>query len=201
MKRKILLRRAERLAHQTHSNDKRIISGTPYINHPLAVARRLKRLRFSKIIIAAGWLHDCVEDHPDACSFEDLENALDCNEVDHRMVTNVVNIVRAVTYDPSYSSRRGRMERYREAVVANPDAIPVALADKADNAADIVTHLNLRMNVFGANYLNCDPREEIRNWLAIVAICLVKAGHDHRIKTLCDEVVAHAEFVKRTLSL
>lgn len=56
-----LIMRAYRLAEKAHAPQKRL-SGEPYINHCLAVAGILAELRVPPEVIAAGLLHDTVED-------------------------------------------------------------------------------------------------------------------------------------------
>ena len=56
-----LIQRAYRVAEEAHSEQKRH-SGEPYINHCLAVASILADLRVPPEVVAAGLLHDTVED-------------------------------------------------------------------------------------------------------------------------------------------
>jgi GTP pyrophosphokinase len=56
-----LIRRAYDLALSAHGDQKRL-SGTPYISHPVAVACILVELGMDSESVAAGLLHDVVED-------------------------------------------------------------------------------------------------------------------------------------------
>src|SRR5919106_3222584 len=56
-----LIQRAYRVAEEAHREQRRL-SGEPYINHCLAVASILADLRVPPEVIAAGLLHDTVED-------------------------------------------------------------------------------------------------------------------------------------------
>ncbi len=58
-----LILRAFHLAEQAHREQKRA-SGEPYVNHCLSVAMILAELRVPPEVIAAGLLHDTVEDTP-----------------------------------------------------------------------------------------------------------------------------------------
>lgn len=58
---KELIQRAYRVAEEAHRGQKRN-SGEPYINHCLAVAQILAELRVPPEVLAAGLLHDTVED-------------------------------------------------------------------------------------------------------------------------------------------
>ena len=57
----ISLQRAYHFSREAHCSQKRS-EGSPYINHPLAVAYILADMRMDTLSIAAGLLHDTVED-------------------------------------------------------------------------------------------------------------------------------------------
>ena len=56
-----LIAKAFKLAYKAHNGQLRA-SGEPYIIHPIAVADLLKEIGASSSVIAAGLLHDVVED-------------------------------------------------------------------------------------------------------------------------------------------
>jgi guanosine-3',5'-bis(diphosphate) 3'-pyrophosphohydrolase len=56
-----LVMRAYRVAEQAHEGQKRV-SGEPYVSHCLAVASILVEMRVPPSVVAAGLLHDTVED-------------------------------------------------------------------------------------------------------------------------------------------
>ena len=58
-----VIKRAYRLADESHKDQKRL-SGAPYISHPVAVACILVELGMDTESVAAGLLHDVVEDTP-----------------------------------------------------------------------------------------------------------------------------------------
>ena len=58
-----LIEKAYNFAQQAHEGQLRN-SGEPYITHPLAVAKILAGLGLDDNTIAAGLLHDVVEDTP-----------------------------------------------------------------------------------------------------------------------------------------
>src|SRR5512133_301808 len=65
-----LIQRAFRVAEVAHEGQKRA-SGEPYINHCLAVASILAEMRVPPVVVAAGLLHDTVEDT--AVTLDDLQ--------------------------------------------------------------------------------------------------------------------------------
>ena len=60
---KELITRAYRIAEQAHHDQKRA-SGEPYISHCIAVAEILAEMCAPPSVVAAGLLHDIVEDTP-----------------------------------------------------------------------------------------------------------------------------------------
>ena len=58
-----LVIRAYNIAEEAHREQKRH-SGEPYINHCIAVAKILSELKVPAEVVAAGLLHDTVEDTP-----------------------------------------------------------------------------------------------------------------------------------------
>lgn len=48
-------------------------SGEPFITHPVEVTRILAELKMDWESLAAGLLHDAVEDQPKKVSFDDIE--------------------------------------------------------------------------------------------------------------------------------
>ncbi len=69
-----LLRRAYAVTEKAHAGQKRA-SGEPYVQHSLAVAQILAELRMDVKAIAAGLLHDVVEDT--SLTIEDLRQTFD----------------------------------------------------------------------------------------------------------------------------
>jgi len=105
--------RAQRIAETAHAGqvDK---SGHPYINHPRRVAERLH----GDAAVAAGWLHDVLEDTP--TTTDDLRAA--------GIPEEVIDAVVAVTKRPGESA-----EDYAARVRESPIGYQVKLADLDDN--------------------------------------------------------------------
>lgn len=89
-----LVQRAFKTAEKAHFNQKRA-SGEPYLNHCLAVGAILVELGMPADVIAAGLLHDVVEDTP--ITLNDLRR--DFGET----VTNLVDGVTKLTHLPRVS--------------------------------------------------------------------------------------------------
>ncbi len=91
---KELVQRAYRVAEKAHEGQTRV-SGEPYINHCLAVAQILAELRVPPEVLAAGLLHDTVEDT--SVTLEDIRR--DFGDV----VANLVDGVTKLTKLPRVS--------------------------------------------------------------------------------------------------
>jgi len=99
-----LVERAYRLAEQAHAGQKRA-SGEPYVNHCVAVANILLEMRVPASVIAAGLLHDTVEDT--AIRLEDIQRDFGSE------ITMLVDGVTKLTQLPRVS----RGDQHREEVL------------------------------------------------------------------------------------
>ncbi|NOQ38963.1 MAG: RelA/SpoT family protein [Anaerolineales bacterium] len=82
---KELLQRALELAEKAHNKQKRA-SGEPYINHCKAVASILAEMHVPPAVVAAGLLHDTVED-----------TGIDFKDLKREFGKEIFNLVQAVT--------------------------------------------------------------------------------------------------------
>ncbi|GAA0330192.1 HD domain-containing protein [Bacillus carboniphilus] len=67
----MLLENAKRFAMEAHAGQLRKSTGTPMIEHPIRVAETLREFGFNEEVVAAGFLHDTVEDTD--VTIEDIE--------------------------------------------------------------------------------------------------------------------------------
>jgi guanosine-3',5'-bis(diphosphate) 3'-pyrophosphohydrolase len=123
-----LIQRAHRVAEKAHTGQKRV-SGEPYLNHLLAVAAILAEFSMPAEVVAAGLLHDTIEDTK--LTAEDL----------HRDFSDeVVSLVQGVT-KLTQLPRVSRGEHREEALPkANEDEAETLLreaAQAAENAAEL----------------------------------------------------------------
>jgi len=122
-----LLRRAYVFSAYEHKGQVRR-SGEPYLVHPLEVADILADLRLDEVAIAAGLLHDIVEDTPTSIErVRDLFGA---------QVADVVEGVTKLSSLQFASSEERQAESFRKmllAMVADVRVIMVKLADRLHN--------------------------------------------------------------------
>jgi hypothetical protein len=115
-----LARSARVFAARSHARQRRHSDGAPFIEHPLEVAGLLRGAGCSDVVVAAGLLHDIVEN-----------THVSLDELSARFGAPVAGLVRAVSDDPSLQSYRQRKRMLREQVRdAGGDAALIFAADK-----------------------------------------------------------------------
>ena len=124
-----LINRAFAFASRAHEGQKRK-SGEDYIIHPLSVAFILAQLQLDVHTIAAGLLHDVVEDT--AATLEELENLF--GEQIAKLVDGVTKISRI-----EYKSQEEQRENLRKMLLAMAKDIRVILIKLADRLHNMRT--------------------------------------------------------------
>ncbi len=125
-----LLRRAYVFSALEHKGQVRH-SGEPYLVHPLEVATILTDMKMDPVTIAAGLLHDVVEDT--LTTTERLEQTFG-REVAH--VVEGVTKISAITFS---SSEERQAENFRKMLLAMVDDIRVILVKLADRLHNMRT--------------------------------------------------------------
>src|ERR1700704_3579999 len=125
-----LLRRAYVFSALEHKGQVRH-SGEPYLVHPLEVASILADMRLDPVAIAAGLLHDVVEDT--LTTIEKIEEHFGA-EVAH--VVEGVTKISAITFS---SSEERQAENFRKMLLAMVDDIRVVLVKLADRLHNMRT--------------------------------------------------------------
>src|SRR5947199_2780184 len=125
-----LLRRAYVFSAFEHRGQVRR-SGEPYLIHPLAVANLLADMRLDAVAIAAGLLHDVVED-----TLTTIERI---KELFGPEVAHVVEGVTKISAIPFQSSEERQAENFRKMLLAMVDDIRVILVKLADRLHNMRT--------------------------------------------------------------
>src|ERR1700704_1864276 len=125
-----LLRRAYVFSAFEHRDQVRR-SGEPYLIHPLAVAEFLVELKLDAVAVAAGLLHDVVEDT--LTSIERIQ------ELFGPEVAHVVEGVTKISAIPFSSSEERQAEHFRKMLLAMVDDIRVILVKLADRLHNMRT--------------------------------------------------------------
>ncbi|MBE9168536.1 bifunctional (p)ppGpp synthetase/guanosine-3',5'-bis(diphosphate) 3'-pyrophosphohydrolase [Pleurocapsales cyanobacterium LEGE 06147] len=130
-----LICRAFNFAYQLHEGQYRK-SGEPYIAHPIAVAGLLRDLGGDSVTIAAGFLHDVVED-----------TDITLEEIEERFGTDVRQLVEGVTKLSkfNFSSKTERQaENFRRMFLAMAKDIRVIVVKLADRLHNMRTLEHLK---------------------------------------------------------
>lgn len=107
----------------------------PYSVHPDAVARRLADAGYGAEVVAAGYLHDHLEDLPHLWTKERLAQ---------EFTPLIADLVAWVSEQDKSLPWEERKRNYRERLAQAPeDAIAISIADKTSNLADINATLKL----------------------------------------------------------
>jgi hypothetical protein len=123
--------RALAFAVRCHSGQWRESDGQPFINHPLEVARLLRDAGCSEVVIAAGLLHDVVED-----------GKVTLSELSRRFGEDVAALVQGVTDDSCVASYRQRKQTLRDQVrFVGGDVALLFAADKIAEAREWPRHV------------------------------------------------------------
>jgi GTP diphosphokinase / guanosine-3',5'-bis(diphosphate) 3'-diphosphatase len=125
-----LLRRAYVFSAFEHKGQVRH-SGEPYMVHPLEVADFLADMRLDAVAIAAGLLHDVVED-----TLTTIERI---DELFGHEVAHVVEGVTKISTIPFSSSEERQAENFRKMLLAMVDDIRVILVKLADRLHNMRT--------------------------------------------------------------
>jgi guanosine-3',5'-bis(diphosphate) 3'-pyrophosphohydrolase len=125
-----LLRRAYVFSAYEHKGQVRR-SGEPYLVHPLEVADILADLRLDVVAVAAGLLHDIVEDTPNTIA--------KVRELFGKDVAHVVEGVTKLSALQFASSEERQAESFRKMLLAMVDDIRVILVKLADRLHNMRT--------------------------------------------------------------
>src|SRR5574340_812748 len=125
-----LLRRAYVFSAFEHRGQVRH-SGEPYLIHPLAVADFLADMKLDVVAVAAGLLHDVVED-----TLTTIERI---QELFGAEVAHVVEGVTKISAIPFSSSEERQAENFRKMLLAMVDDIRVILVKLADRLHNMRT--------------------------------------------------------------
>jgi (p)ppGpp synthase/HD superfamily hydrolase len=122
-----LTRDALAFADQRHAGQMREIGDLPFVTHPIEVACLLHESGYSDEVVAAGVLHDVLED-------TDAQRG----DIEQRFGRGVAELVGALTDDPSIEDDAERKAALRRQVAeAGECAAAVFAADKVSKAREL----------------------------------------------------------------
>ena len=141
------------LAARAHRNQTRKDGVSPYVGHPLAVARELSAAGLDEATLAAALLHDVVED-----------SSLGIDAVVRRFGVEIGELVSAMTDDETIEDYAERKREHRGRVeAAGPRAASIYAADKLVNVRDL-RRLYAEMGEAAAGRFNAPLDLRVRLW-------------------------------------
>ncbi|MHC5251181.1 HD domain-containing protein [Listeria kieliensis] len=127
--------KALEFARKAHASQKRKITGEKYFSHPFNVARILSSAGFPEYVVAAGLLHDVVED-------TDVTRTDIVNEFGEK----TANLVMAHTEDKSKSWEERKSHTIETVRNGNLEVKALIVADKLDNLSSIRYAMSMEGN-------------------------------------------------------
>jgi (p)ppGpp synthase/HD superfamily hydrolase len=164
-------------AASRHAGQRRDADNAPFILHPLEVAHLLQGRDYPDHVIAAGVLHDILENTD--VTREELEEQFGPD------VTELVVAVSDPEGDGTYAERKARLRE--EVAAASTDAAAVFAADKVAKARE----LRLGLVSHGAGAAAVD-RDKLDHYWACLAVLEARLGPQPLVRQLRFELEALA---------
>lgn len=122
-----LYQQALTIAVAAHKEQVRKTDGSPYVVHPIMVAKIVETYGFREEVVAAALVHDVLED----TSVTEAELRAELGDV-------IVNIVTAVSEDKEKDWKARKVEYIEQVVAADEATKVVSVADKIHNAQSLI---------------------------------------------------------------
>ena len=123
-------------ATKAHGEQKRKYTFGPYINHPIAVAKKVQDLGYHEDIVCAALLHDVVEDVPEI-TIDDIEKEFGI--IISRMVNDLTDVYTTEAFPLIRRKERKLLECFRISKISS-NAKTIKVADLIDNTYSIVQY-------------------------------------------------------------
>jgi (p)ppGpp synthase/HD superfamily hydrolase len=157
-----LTRDALAFADQRHAGQTRSVDDLPFVTHPVEVASLLYEAGYQDEVVAAGVLHDVLED-------TDAERS----DLQSRFGSRVAELVDAVTEDASIEDDGERRAALRRQVAAAGECAAVVFAaDKVSKARE------LRVRVSRGRFLRADDDKLAHYEASLAMLRDLIPGHD-----------------------
>lgn len=122
-----MLEQVVQFAQKKHRKQKRKFSNEPYFNHPKRVAEMVKTMGGSAAMIAAGFLHDTIEDTD--TTYE---------EIKENFGGIIADLVQELTSDIKKIRKTGKALYLTEKMnQMSSEALLIKLCDRLDNVNDL----------------------------------------------------------------
>ncbi|MBC1502085.1 bifunctional (p)ppGpp synthetase/guanosine-3',5'-bis(diphosphate) 3'-pyrophosphohydrolase [Listeria weihenstephanensis] len=121
-----MYQQASAFAAKAHQMQRRKITGEPYFSHPRNVANLLRKAGFREEVVAAGFLHDVVEDTP-----------VTLDEIRALFGNDVAELVESHTEDKSQTWEERKSHTIDAVRTGTLEEKAIIVADKLDNLQSI----------------------------------------------------------------
>ena len=173
-----LARGAVLSASDWHAGQLRESDGAPFIEHPLEVARLLRDAGGSDAVIAAGALHDVLEN-------TDVSEA----ELRARFGDEITELVRAVSDDGALSEYRPRKRELRRRVSgAALGALLIFAADKISKVRELANLAARDPLRYGPDSDDEAVRAKLEHYRSSVVVLVHHAGEHPLVRQLVAEL-------------
>lgn len=171
-----ITRAALDFAAERHDGQRRDTDGAPFILHPLEVAQLLRGRDYPDEVIAAGVLHDLIED-------TDVRSG----DLRERFGDTVADMVVSVSEPPGGGTYAERKARLRDRVAeASADAVAVFAADKVAKAREF------RLGLVRAGDATVVDSDKLDHYWACLELLEQRLGHVPLVRQLRFELEALA---------
>ena len=124
-----LIDQAKRFAEKAHAGQVRKLKDEPFMNHPTNVASTLLAAGFDETVVAAGYLHDVVED-----------TTVEIAQISKEFGEKVKALVEANTEDTQLSWKDRKGQTIQAAKHGSIEVKSLIAADKMDNLTNILKY-------------------------------------------------------------
>ena len=160
-----LIEKALALALRAHEGQMRKDAPTPYLVHPVRVAILLARYGFPDEVVAAGLVHDVVED-----------TDVSLEEIRQELGEQVAALVAPVTHDDTLPWEEKKKAYIESVRAASEGAKAVATADKIANAESLLAaHAREGSAVWG--YFNAGKEKKL--WFEASMLAMLQESWPH----------------------
>ena len=124
-----LIIQAKQFAERAHAGQVRKLNDEPFMNHPTNVASTLLAAGFDEIVVAAGYLHDVVED-----------TTVEIAEISRKFGEKVKALVEANTEDTQLPWKERKRQTIQAAKQGSVEVKALIAADKMDNLTNVLKY-------------------------------------------------------------
>ncbi|SOC11164.1 HD domain-containing protein [Ureibacillus xyleni] len=174
-----IIEKAINFAAKAHDGQMRKSTNVPYITHPFAVGMLLQQLNCSEEVIAAGILHDTIEDTE--ATYEQLVQEFG---------EKIANFVQAASeHDKSLPWEERKQHTIHSLASASLEEIQIIIADKLHNLRSIREELESQGDVVWSRF-NRGKAQQHWYYSSIVKAVLHRKEEYQLIEQLEEEVQA-----------